>query len=187
MKNRQGQEIEDLMVGEEVACEWQSGLTDQPRREQHSLVGFLGNLPFFSQGRILPPHKILNRFLAEGVTGEGMRGTCSWSPFQLSEQMYQQLVGADEPRFSSPKPAEWVDSFSDWYIWLMEERHGIPAKEHKRLKDNLIHLERLANLPKGSVDRRKQVDYHIRSVEARTQLHEFLAKEIERIRQQTSK
>ncbi len=188
MENRQGQKIQDIKVGTEVACEWQSGLTEPPRSERQNLGPFLASLPFFSQSRFIPPRVILNSFLLAGHTAEGMNGTCSWTPFKLSPETFKELLQGDEPEagFSSPEPPEWVEIFSDWYIWLMETRHEIPAMEHKRLKDNLIHLERLAKLPKGTVDRRKLVDYKIREVEARTQLHEFLAKQIERIGRQTA-
>jgi hypothetical protein len=61
-----------------------------------SLAELLFDIPHLGHvlrvAKVIPPLHILNELLASGVSEAGMSGGCKWSPFEISESEYLELV-----------------------------------------------------------------------------------------------
>jgi hypothetical protein len=61
-----------------------------------SLTELLFDIPHLAHPlrvfKVIPPFHILNEILISGISEAGMSGGCQWSPFQISEKEYDELV-----------------------------------------------------------------------------------------------
>ena len=77
-------------------------VVDYVREELHApeetrrapLPVFLMDVPYLLIRGVVPPLRILNEILATGRMGGGMSPGARWSPFQLTESEYQDLLVA---------------------------------------------------------------------------------------------
>lgn len=101
----------------------------------------------------MPPLRILNSFLATGISDHGMSGGAEWEPFEVSEQEYQDLLAHLATQHGRERfpyegeiilldPPDWVKTVEDLSEWKIDEA----------LKDPDHHLngpEKKAMLPDG--------------------------------------
>ena len=97
-----------------------------------SLTEFLFDVPHLAHVlrvfRVIPPIHILNELFASGVSEAGMSGGCKWSPFEMSESEYVELV---EELVTLPGAGLFVDvesrredNMNSWTSRLMREYTG---------------------------------------------------------------
>jgi hypothetical protein len=88
------------------------GPGDVPRRG--SLADLVLTLPYVVMNAI-PPRRVLNDVLREGMLDAGMSGACIWEPFQIGAAEYEELVeelqrrGGGRP-FETPEPPQQTGS-----------------------------------------------------------------------------
>ena len=108
-----------------------------------NVLSLLCDIPYFFISKIIPPMRVVNEVLKKGVLDAGMSGGCRWTPVQLSESEYAELVvEMEEKRFKNISPPDWVATAADWHSWCCELVWGIPALENRNLSDEISALER---------------------------------------------
>ena len=74
----------------------------------------------------VPPLPILNEFLQQGIVDAGMSGGCEWTPFELSESEYEELLEElltqNERHLSKANPPKNVQTYEGWIAWRLRQR-----------------------------------------------------------------
>jgi len=108
-------------------------------KEPGTVVDLIKAIPYLIQSGYLPPMKILNTVFSEGKKDAGMSGGCEWEPFQITVDSFSQLIdkvtGPDGEKVIYSEPPDWVEDMEDFQIWVLDIKHGVPWKEHKKLND----------------------------------------------------
>jgi hypothetical protein len=146
-----------------------------------SLEEFLLLLPYvLSQpGGPMPPLFVLNDVLAEGVLDAGMSGGCQWEPFLITPAEWEELASAlaRTNGLVVVEPAAWVRTYSDWSLWRLAHKLGIPLDEQLQLRALWDESERwrLESEKAGrDGDRDRMLEYHAKSIEAFQRGNEIL-------------
>jgi hypothetical protein len=88
------------------------------------VIELVQDLPNLLKYKILPSFKILNVILKSGKLDTGVDGGCEWSPFELNQEEYDELVTelikTNSYLYITEHP-EWVKDYSDWYKWVTEK------------------------------------------------------------------
>jgi len=104
-----------------------------PRRG--SLADLVLALPYVVMDEI-PPRRVLNDVLGQGVLDAGMSGGCLWEPFEIGPAEYEEVVrelqrrgrrrhtGRDRRPFAIPATPDSVRTYSDWVAFRYEQKVG---------------------------------------------------------------
>jgi hypothetical protein len=95
-----------------------------------SLTELLFDMPTLGhalQGaRLIPPLRILNELLMQGVSEAGMSGGCRWKPFQISSSEYNELVEdlltLPNAHLSVDTESQGPDNFNEWVLRTVRRR-----------------------------------------------------------------
>jgi len=139
----------------------------------------LKNIPYLFSSGVIPSIEIINDVLAKGLSDAGMSGGARWAPYQIDANSFEEFVKKIKAteRFVSLEyiePDSWVRGFEDWNIWVMYIKKDIPWKEHKRLNDIVVNLEREMANAKIKGDDHRINELHIEIIEAGTNLSKFI-------------
>ncbi|MDJ0835983.1 MAG: hypothetical protein QNK37_05655 [Acidobacteriota bacterium] len=145
------------------------------RRETMTVKALLLRLPYFTLA--LPPRKLLNRFL-----GEGRARGFQWQPFRLTEKAYEKFLreGRDDRVLETTEPPEDIEDLEHWLVWLMEERHGIPAGRHRRLREVVHRLEEAVARVTREGDEERRIELHLQLIDAKTMLKMYIGHHLEK-------
>lgn len=66
----------------------------EPEPVVNDLLAFVYDVPYLGVCGIFPPYHILNEILSSGGSDGGMSPGAVWSPFQISEEEYAELIEA---------------------------------------------------------------------------------------------
>jgi len=138
---------------------------------------------FTPNQNIIPPEFILNKILSIGKVDAGMSGQIIWSPYRLKKGDFKLLIHelnkiSKYGKLIYKEPDLWVKTFDDWNIWVLYIKKGIPWKEHKRLNDIVISLEKEQQIAKKQNDFDKINELHIKLIKASNELRDFMMKYI---------
>ena len=140
-------------------------------------------IPSLTGEGLLPPRAILNLVLRTGSADAGALGVCRWEPIELTQEEWDELHatidrGTDDLAYVAPP--DWVLTPSDWHVWVMEYRHGVPAAEHRDLltRYEAIEAERRAARERG--DEARAVALYDAAFDAAGNLAGFLASALRR-------
>ena len=141
-------------------------------------VDLLRNIPYLFSSGLIPPINVINEILAKGLSDAGMSGGVRWPPYQIDPKSFEELLvqlKASEHYKSLEyiEPDSWVHGFEDWNVWVMYIKKGIPWKQHKKLNDIVVNLEREMREAKAHDDEQRINDLHLKTIEAGTNLSEF--------------
>jgi hypothetical protein len=67
-------------------------LSPSPRK--NTMLAFLYDIPYFGACGIFPPFHLLNELLRSGGCDGGMGPGATWSPFELSQQEYNDIISS---------------------------------------------------------------------------------------------
>lgn len=108
--------------------------TSQPA--EGTLLEFLFAIPNLLHGGVMPPLRVLNHLLRQGVL-VAPEGGCRWAPVTLTQSEYLEVVGEfnalTETAVHAWDAPAWVETYSDWSILLAEKLFDVPADEHLTL------------------------------------------------------
>jgi hypothetical protein len=116
-----------------------SGDGEEVQQNVGSVAALLRSLPYALSAGLLPPAHVLNSVLRAGFSDGGLNGSCEWPPFELSDEEWRELengLSRDDgigDVVAYVAPPNWVKTPSDWHVWAMSYRHGVPVEEHRRL------------------------------------------------------
>jgi hypothetical protein len=102
------------------------GIGPEEMPQRGSLADLVLALPYVVMDA-MPPRRVLNDVLREGILQAGMSGGCLWEPFEIGAAEYEELV--QELRrggrgLETPEPPDSVATYSDWVDYLYEQRTG---------------------------------------------------------------
>jgi hypothetical protein len=153
-----------------------------------SVAALLRSLPYALSAGLLPPLHVLNSVLRTGSADAGMSGSCEWPPFELSAEEWRELetvLASDEGTGGSVTyvaPADWVKTPSDWHVWAMEYRHGVPADEHRRLLTAYEDIEAERRSARARGDEATALALYTKAFDAAGNLAGFLVSALQRKR-----
>jgi hypothetical protein len=143
-----------------------------------SLKDLLLEIPNFRMFELMPPMRVLNAVLREGVADAGMSGGCQWAPFEITQSEYEELVQSfstiPNNYFRSVDVPTWVETPSDWMIWTLEHVRGVPTQEHRRLTAEYEALERRRKAASDSGDSELAESLFVEVIQAGTKLSDFV-------------
>lgn len=140
-----------------------------------SLADFVEELPYFLALKMTPPLEVMNEAFSEGELDAGMSGGCTWKPFAITQEEYEEL--ALELRNRGIRIVEtpaWVKNRADWRIWTFELEFGIPADEHYRLWREDEKWAKLKKRAQEEGDEEKTIEYHLKGLKAGERLANFV-------------
>jgi hypothetical protein len=143
--------------------------------EEHGTVSdLLSSVPYLLSARLVPPRHVVNDLLEKGGSDAGMSGGCTWDPFQITEQEWNDLV-QDLHECEFVEPPEWVETIDDWNSWVMIFKYGYP-EEFRDLEREHRELERAREgaASEGKADLAKEL--HARAIEVEERLAELAMK-----------
>jgi hypothetical protein len=120
-------------------------------RECLPIADILRRLPYLLLGGLIPPLTVVNALLRKGEFDAGMSGGGRWLPIELSADEFEEVVAdlANHGDHGRPlrylEPPDWVETYSDWSIWVAEVIHSIPAAANRRYHAAMIELQAAAN------------------------------------------
>jgi hypothetical protein len=138
-----------------------------------TLTELVRAIPYLLIWNLVPPLSVLNSIFSGGRGGAGMSGGCRWQPFQITPDEYEELARSLDGLERVEVP-EWVQTSSDWTIWAMHLKRGVPAEEHRRLTDESEQLARKAKEARERGEVELAEDLFVQSVQAGTRLGEFV-------------
>jgi hypothetical protein len=142
-------------------------------------ITLLLEMPYLFSSGLIPPESIINELLSRGSRDAGMSGGLQWASYRLKpgefDALVQELMSAyPHGPLVFQEPDAWVKSFEDWHVWVMYMRHGVPWKEHKRLNDAVVALEKAMAKARKDSDEARLNALHLEYIQAGTQLSEFM-------------
>ena len=84
----------------------------------------------------VPPLAVLNGVFRSGKDDAGMSGGALWTPFEVEQGEYEEVVAALAEHGYEPLPVDapgWVKTREEWLVWNHELHTGLPSDEHRRL------------------------------------------------------
>jgi hypothetical protein len=151
-----------------------------PEGERHSgtPVDLLRHIPYLLAMQLLPPLVVVNDILSRGEVDAGMSGGARWNAFSLNDQGWREIADVLKTEDGVVEEAvpEWVQTMSDWSIWVMERRFGVPADEHRRLSDRAEALRRERDAARE--DQERYLELHVAFARAGDELAEFVSRYI---------
>ncbi len=148
-----------------------------------TLKELLENIPYLMIHKIIPPLKVINYILQTGKYDAGMSGGCTWEPFQINNEEYEELTKsliASDKKYTKDEPPDWVENYSEWHIWIMERLYDVPAEEHLRLTKEYSRLEKLRKEAHENGDSTLTIDLHLKAIQAGNELSEYFMKHLKR-------
>jgi hypothetical protein len=113
-----------------------------------------------------------------------MSGGCSWEPFEISEQEWDELRAEllvdPEEELRYVEPPEWAATFADWNRWIWEFRFGVPGAELHKLEARIKELEAERNQALKDGDHTLAEDLDLKVHEANWELSEFFMNRVKR-------
>ena len=151
-----------------------------------SVAALLRSMPYALSAGLLPPLHVLNSLLRTGISDAGMSGSCEWPPFEITDEEWRELEAAlasDEgDRVVYVAPADWVQTPSDWHVWAMEYRHGVPAEEHRRLLSTYERIEEERRAARARGDEATAIALYTKAFDAAGNLAGFIMGALQRKR-----
>ena len=120
-----------------------------------TVAALLRSIPYALGAGLLPPRRVLHALLSVGYSDAGMSGACEWPPFEIDDaewiELRSSIASDEEGDVAYVEPPEWVVTPSDWHVWAMAHRYGVPIEEHRRLLSayEAIEAERRAARARG--------------------------------------
>lgn len=145
--------------------------------ETGDTISLLHNLPYLLSTNIIPSEPILNDILSKGIDDAGMSGGVKWQPYTLDDNQFNTLVDAlkkHHPSLEYVEPAEWVKNSSDWHVWLMFYKYGVPWEKHKALTDEYNCIIEKMNAAYDAGNKERGQALHLKSVTVGTELADFV-------------
>lgn len=97
----------------------------------------------------IPPLNIINLFLASGIDEAGMSGGAEWEPFTIDKKEYDEILARLKHRtyhgselYNLSLIEEAINTKNEWFVKVMEHKHGIPFARHLELMEreqSLLH------------------------------------------------
>lgn len=151
-------------------------------KKKGSLVDLVLAIPYLICGPInggfIPPLQVLNDVLNTGDSGAGMSGGCKWKPLQIDEEEYKDLVKRlrriEGKNYKLLFPPAWVESHSDWTIWMTELFLGVPSKKHRALSQKCKRIEQAILRAKASGNKMLLMSLRIKHSKAHDDLSSFI-------------
>ena len=160
-----------------------AGTGDGRTRVEGTLPQLVREIPALLSCGLVPPRAIMNEVLRRGSWDAGMSGGCQWTPFEIDDEEWDELASlltTSDRQLAYVAPPSWVESFSDWHIWTMEHRHGVPASAHRELVREYDQLADAARQARASGDDEQALERHVEACQAGNRLAEFLMKYLRR-------
>lgn len=153
-------------------------------KESGTLKDLLFEIPYLLASGLIPPLRVLNELLRTGVHDAGMSGGCKWRPFEISQAEYEELAASlkadSKGSFKEIEVPAWVQTHSDWHVWLMEYLHGVPSGEYRKLEQEYDEIERRRKEAHARGDVELEELLYEKSAEAGARLSEFIMSHIRR-------
>lgn len=111
-----------------------------------SLLEFLFDIPYFPPCGVFPPFHLLNQFLSAGGSEGGMSPGAIWEPFTVTQEEYEQVVGAIESTplsdikryalyaFAKPVFDPELDGFATYSPWMRAACQKHRARYHREME-----------------------------------------------------
>ena len=97
-------------------------------------LDLLRSIPYLLM-KYVPPIVVINSILISGENDAGMSGGARWVPFELAVDEYEEISEIlESDGLKKLETPGWVQTFSDWVIWIYEVDHEVPSDEHRRLE-----------------------------------------------------
>lgn len=128
-----------------------------PQPVEGTLLEFLFAIPNLLHGGVMPPLRVLNHLLNQGML-IAPEGGCRWEPVKLTQTEYMDVVAEfnalSETAVHAWDAPAWVETYSDWSILLAEKLFDVPADQHLSLHKAFEALvqERDEAMAKGDND-----------------------------------
>jgi hypothetical protein len=148
-----------------------------------SLRDLVLSIPYLRMCGLTPPLNVLNEVFRSGLVDSGMSGGCQWRPFEIAQNEYEELLESLADPGSTVKTVDvpnWVQTRSDWSIWVMEHVRGVPAAEHRRLTQEYEDLERQRKAAMDSGDSELAEALFVEVVRAGAKLGDFVKSHIDK-------
>jgi len=144
----------------------------------------LRHIPYLFSSGVIPSINVINDVLAKGLSDAGMSGGVRWASYHINPNGFEELVAqlkASEHYKSLEyiEPDSWVNDFEDWNVWIMYIKKGIPWKQHKKLNDAVVNLEREMREENARDDEQRINELHFKTIEAGTNLSEFIMEHLQ--------
>jgi len=153
--------------------------------EKVNTAKLLINIPYLLTSGIFPPEKVLNEVLSKGVSDAGMSGGARWKPYKIKtgdfKSVFKEVKSLSTlANLEYIEPDDWVKTFEDWNVWVMYVKHGIPWKEHKRLNDIVVAIEKELDIAKSNNNEDKIFELHLTYVEEGEKLSEYVMRHMKK-------
>lgn len=144
-----------------------SRISNDELKEENNLLEFFKVIPYFFSSNYFPSFEVLNNFLISGGSEHGMSGGVSWQPFQLTKENYEELI--TELKLTFPTlifalTPKWVKNYSEWQIWVMKKRYGIPIKENLKLTKKYQSIINKLEKAKQNKNETEVLKLHLKSI-----------------------
>ncbi len=103
---------------------------------------FLISLPHLMYMGYVPPLNIINIFLKSGIDEAGMSGGAEWTPFTIGKDEYDEILASlkyrkyhDTEQYNLSLVDESINTKNEWFVKVMEHKHGIPFARHLELME----------------------------------------------------
>lgn len=141
---------------------------------------FLISLPHLLYMGYIPPLNIINLFLALGIDEAGMSGGAEWEPFDIDKKEYEEILDSlkhrkyhDSEYFNSSLIDEIISTKNEWFVKVMEHKHGIPFARHFELMEREQALRQQSAEAYEQGDKELGESIHIRWYQSVNELNDF--------------
>ncbi len=94
-------------------------------RVQGDIKDLVLAIPYLLHSKIVPPRSVLNEIFGKGIYDAGMSGGCSWKPFEISQEEYNELVEElltiPEKNFIQMETPDRITTYSKWQGWAISQ------------------------------------------------------------------
>jgi len=148
--------------------------------EEKDLFSFLLDIPNFFYMGYVPPFKVVNILLAEGLRDAGMSGGCEWDPFNIDFSEYEEILEwLKSAKFHNGESYDEsiinveLDSKQAWYSKVLEFKFGIPFEKHLEMSLRVDALELKSKEASKTDDEELKDKAHLEWYYAANELNEF--------------
>ena len=139
-----------------------------------SVFDLLSHIPYLMHHHYVLPKIVVNSILRTGIWDSGMSGGCEWTPFELNEEDYIELLKEFEIHgYSYIETPTWVVDRRIWQIYIFEIKHGIPHEQHLVIDQKIRTLEQSLKLATEHHDEAEQAKLMVELMHASDELNDL--------------